>query len=81
MCNGAKEKFEVKTITVGAPRAGEVRIKVLFSGICHTGILFAVFFQFFVLLFLDGIFFKNVFFFEMLTPGVELTLKDFSQAF
>ena len=81
MCYGAKQQFEMKTITVGAPRAGEVRIKVLFSGICHTGIFFCRFFQFFGLLFLDGFFFKNVFFFEMLTPGVELTLKDFSHPF
>lgn len=36
VCEGANQKFEIKTVTVGAPRAGEVRIKVLFSGICHT---------------------------------------------
>jgi len=36
IASAANEPFVIKTVTVGAPRAGEVRIKVLFSGICHT---------------------------------------------
>lgn len=32
----AKEPLSMETIQVAAPKEGEVRIKVLFSGLCHT---------------------------------------------
>ncbi|CBY20127.1 unnamed protein product [Oikopleura dioica] len=33
---GPKEQLKVETITVDPPRAGEVRMKVNFTGVCHT---------------------------------------------
>ena len=33
---GQKEPLKVETITVDPPRAGEVRMKVNFTGVCHT---------------------------------------------
>lgn len=32
----AKEPLSIETIEVGAPKAGEVRIKVVATGVCHT---------------------------------------------
>lgn len=32
----AKEELKVQEIQVGAPKAGEVRVKVLYTGVCHT---------------------------------------------
>ena len=31
-----KEDFQIETIEVEPPKAGEVRIKILSSGVCHT---------------------------------------------
>ena len=28
--------LEIRDVVVGAPRAGEVRIKILYTGVCHT---------------------------------------------
>ena len=36
VCWGPKEDLVVETILVGPPQEGEVRIQVLFSGVCHT---------------------------------------------
>ncbi len=36
VCWGPKQDLVVETITVGAPRAHEVRVKIVSSGICHT---------------------------------------------
>jgi len=33
---GAKEKLKLETIEVAPPRKGEVRIKILATGVCHT---------------------------------------------
>lgn len=33
---GAKETLKIETIEVDPPRAGEVRIKILATGVCHT---------------------------------------------
>lgn len=33
---GPKEQLKVETITVDPPKAGEVRMKVNFTGVCHT---------------------------------------------
>lgn len=33
---GAKQDLQIQEITVQPPKAGELRIKVLYSGICHT---------------------------------------------
>jgi len=32
----AKKPLSVEEIEVGVPQSGEVRIKILYSGICHT---------------------------------------------
>ena len=32
----AKEPLKIETITVDPPKAGEVRMKVNFTGVCHT---------------------------------------------
>lgn len=32
----AKEDLTIEDITVGVPQAGEVRIKILYTGVCHT---------------------------------------------
>jgi len=31
-----KEPLSIETIEVAPPKAGEVRVKILFSGVCHT---------------------------------------------
>lgn len=36
VCWNAKEDFVIEDVIVGAPRAGEVRIKILATGVCHT---------------------------------------------
>lgn len=36
VCWAAKEDFVVEDVIVGAPREGEVRIKILATGVCHT---------------------------------------------
>ena len=32
----AKEPLKIEQVTVAAPKAGEVRVKLLASGVCHT---------------------------------------------
>lgn len=32
----AKEPLKIQTVVVDPPRAHEVRIKILFTGVCHT---------------------------------------------
>lgn len=32
----AKKPMEIKTIQVAPPKAGEVRVKILYTGVCHT---------------------------------------------
>lgn len=36
VCMAAKEVMEIRDVEVGAPRKGEVRIKILYTGVCHT---------------------------------------------
>lgn len=31
-----EKELEIQEITVGEPRAGEVRVKILYTGVCHT---------------------------------------------
>lgn len=32
----AKEPLKIETVTVAPPQANEVRVKVLYTGVCHT---------------------------------------------
>ena len=36
MAWAASQPLSIETITVGAPRAGEVRVRILYSSVCHT---------------------------------------------
>ena len=38
MCFEANKPFEVVDVRVGAPKAGEVRVKVIANALCHTDI-------------------------------------------
>lgn len=39
MAWGAGEPFSIENIEVAPPRAHEVRIQILHTGVCHTGAL------------------------------------------
>jgi len=36
VCWDAKQPLKIETITVGAPRKNEVRVKLFATGVCHT---------------------------------------------